>query len=56
MVGLKGEDACVDYTFIHFSGFSDAQNGRWSDELCELMGVDKENYLASSNPGMWWEK
>ena len=42
MVGLKGEDAFMDYTFIHFSGFSDAQNGRWSDELCELMGVDKE--------------
>jgi DNA-binding GntR family transcriptional regulator len=42
MVGLKGEDAFMDYTFIHLSGFSDAQNGRRSDELFELMGVDKE--------------
>jgi len=40
MAGLKGEDAFMDYTFIHFSGFSDAQNGCWSEELVELMGVD----------------
>ena len=40
MAGLKGEDAFMDYTFIHFSGFSDAQNGCWSDELVALMGVE----------------
>lgn len=40
MAGLKGEDAFMDYTFIHFSGLSDAQNGRWSDELCRVLGVD----------------
>ncbi len=42
MVGLKGEDAFMDYTFIHFSGFSDIQNGRWSNELCDVMGLDIE--------------
>jgi xylulokinase len=41
MAGLKGEDAFIDYTFIHFSGLSDAQHGRWSDELCGLLGVDQ---------------
>jgi xylulokinase len=40
MAGLKGEDAFIDYTFIHFSGFSDAQAGTWSDELCALFGMD----------------
>jgi xylulokinase len=40
MAGLRGEDAFMDYTFIHFSGFSDAQNGCWSKELVALMGVD----------------
>ncbi len=30
----------MDYTFIHFSGLSDARNGCWSDELIALMGVD----------------
>jgi len=41
MAGLKGEDAFMDYTFIHFSGYSDAQKGCWSDELCGLLGVDQ---------------
>lgn len=43
MAGLKAEDAFIDYTFIHFSGFSDAQNGTWSQELCDLcdLKVDK---------------
>jgi xylulokinase len=40
MAGLKGEEAFIDYTFIHFSGLSDAQNGRWSDELCRALGAD----------------
>lgn len=42
MAGLKGEDAFMDYTFIHFSGLSDAQKGDWSDELCEKLGVDRK--------------
>ncbi len=41
MVGLKGEDAFIDHTFIHFSGLSDAKNGCWSNELCTLFGVDQ---------------
>ncbi len=40
MAGLRGEEAFMDYTFIHFSGLSDARNGRWSDELCQALGVD----------------
>jgi len=41
MAGLSAEDAFMDYTFIHFSGLSDAQNGTWSDELCSKLGVDQ---------------
>lgn len=40
MAGLKAEDAFIDYTFIHFSGLSDAQNGTWSQELCDICGVN----------------
>ena len=40
MAGLKAEQAFIDYTFIHFSGLSDAQNCAWSTELCDLLGVD----------------
>ena len=41
MAGLRGEDAFMDYTFIHFSGLSDAQKCDWSSELCERLGVDQ---------------
>jgi xylulokinase len=42
MAGLKAEQAFMDYTFIHFSGLSDAQDGIWSKELCDLFDVDLE--------------
>jgi len=41
IAGLKAEQAFIDTTYIHFSGFSDAQKGTWSDELCERFGLDK---------------
>jgi len=50
MAGLKAEDAFIDYTFIHFSGFSDAQNGTWSDELCRLCGVDMDKLPRIVDP------
>ena len=40
MAELKADQAFIDYTFIHFSGLSDAQNGTWSTQLCDLLGVD----------------
>jgi xylulokinase len=42
MAGLKGEQAFIDYTFIHFSGFCDAQAGAWSAELCGTFGLDMD--------------
>jgi xylulokinase len=42
MAGLRGEQAFIDYTFIHFSGFADAQNGRWSEELCRTFDFDMD--------------
>ena len=39
MAGLRAKDAYIDYTFIHFSGFSDILNKRWSEELCEHFGL-----------------
>jgi xylulokinase len=41
MAGLKADQAFIDYTFLHFSGLSDAQKGQWSDELCGWLGVDQ---------------
>ncbi len=40
MAGLKADQAFMDYTFIHFSGFSDSRALTWSDELCRTFGLD----------------
>ena len=40
MAGLRGDHAFIDHTFVHFSGFVDAQRGVWSDELCATFGLD----------------
>jgi xylulokinase len=39
IAGLKADRAFIDHTYIHFSGFSDAQNGTWSNELCRRFGL-----------------
>lgn len=41
MAGLKGDEAYIDYTFIHFSAFSDARKGEWSHELCDIFQLDR---------------
>jgi len=40
LAGLAGEDAYVDYTYLHFSGFCDVNAKRWSEELLKEFGVD----------------
>lgn len=42
MAGLKGDQAFIDYTFLHFTGFSDARQANWSAELCAALGMDIE--------------
>lgn len=42
LAGLKGDDAFMDYTFLHFSGFVDAKAGVWSKELCQTLGFDMD--------------
>jgi len=41
MCGLKGDDAFIDHTYLHFSGFADTKKKQWSDELLTALGVDK---------------
>lgn len=42
MAGLRGEEAFIDYTYIHFSCLSDVRAAAWSPELCDLFGVPME--------------
>ena len=40
LADLDSQEAFIDYTFIHFSGFSDAKSGLWSQELCDQFDLD----------------
>jgi xylulokinase len=40
MSGLKADQAFIDYTYIHFSGFADTENARWSQVLCNRFNLD----------------
>lgn len=42
LADLDPQQAFIDYTFIHFSGFSDAKSGSWSQELCDQFDLDIE--------------
>ncbi len=52
LAGLKGADAFVDRTYLHFSCFSDTLAGVWSDELLGLFEVDKDKLPRIVDP---WE-
>jgi xylulokinase len=39
LCGLAAEDAFIDYTYLHFSGFADNVNRCWDQDLCERFGV-----------------
>jgi xylulokinase len=41
MAGLRGEDAFIDETHLHFTCLSDTARASWSEELCELFGVPR---------------
>lgn len=40
MASLKADEAFIDYTYIHFSGLSNALEGAWSEEICNKADVD----------------
>ena len=42
MAGLKAEDAYIDRTCLHFSGFSDTRSEKWSAELLDLYGIPED--------------
>ena len=50
IAGLKADQAFIDHTYIHFSGFSEAQKTIWSDELCERFGLDMDKLPKIIDP------
>jgi len=40
LCGLRGDQAYIDTTYLHFSGFADNVNARWDAGLCRTFDVD----------------
>ncbi len=52
MAGLEADEAFIDRTYLHFSCFSDTEDGRWSDELLGLFEVPRTKLPRIVEP---WE-
>ena len=52
MAGLKADQAFIDYTYIHFSGLSNALEGSWSKQICDSVGIDMTKLPRIVDP---WE-
>jgi xylulokinase len=50
MAGLRGEQAFIDRTYLHFTCLSDTASARWSDELVELLGIPAEKLPRIVDP------
>ncbi len=50
LAGLRADQAFIDHTYIHFSGFSEAQKTQWSQELCDLFGLDMDKLPRIVDP------
>jgi len=50
LCGLTGDEAFYDHTYLHFSGFADTGNKKWSDELIEGMGADASKFPRIVRP------
>ncbi|MCL2034139.1 MAG: FGGY family carbohydrate kinase [Oscillospiraceae bacterium] len=40
MCGIRGDDAFIDHTYLHFTGFADIENSDWSKQLLTALDVD----------------
>ena len=40
LCGLGGEEAFIDWSYIHFSGYADNRSLKWDEELTGMFGVD----------------
>ena len=48
--GLKGEDAFVDHTYLHFSGFAETDKGEWNTDLTRAFSFPVEKLPSIVSP------
>ncbi|MDF2614414.1 MAG: xylB [Clostridia bacterium] len=41
LAGLKGKDAFIDYTYLHFTGLYDAATTKWSEKLLKAFDIEE---------------
>ncbi len=42
LCGLAADQAFIDHTYLHFSGFADNRAGRWDQDLCRRFRLDAD--------------
>jgi xylulokinase len=50
LCGLRGDDAFIDWTYLHFSGFADNRSLRWDDELTGMFDVSQDKLPRIVSP------
>lgn len=50
LCGLRGSDAFIDKTYLHFSGFADIRQNRWDASLCDRFSVPPDKLPRIVNP------
>lgn len=50
LCGLKAEDAWIDYTHLHFSGFADNRKKEWDQGLLEEFQISREKLPRIEKP------
>jgi xylulokinase len=50
LVGLSGERAFVDATYLHFTGLADQRAGTWSERLLEALAVPRSSLPRIAEP------
>jgi xylulokinase len=50
LCGLKGQDAFIDWTYLHFSGFADNRKLKWADELTGLFDIHSDKLPRIVSP------
>ncbi|MCF7929308.1 MAG: hypothetical protein K9L68_11060 [Spirochaetales bacterium] len=50
LTGLSADQAFIDDSYIHFSGFADNRNRQWSDELLDMFDVERDKMPRIVSP------
>lgn len=50
LANLKGEDAFIDYTYLHFSGFAETEKGKWNADLTRFFSFPLEKLPRIVSP------